>query len=198
MAIPQRSSSATASPYTCIILYFLLQCKLVMWASWQTIILFHHNTSIPWPASHGMTDVEWISKGSGIGKYTTCTCACMSIILCTNVHVYRHMHSYSFWTSLEGASLGTDKAHCYQTLLSCSCLCTSSKHNRITLYIIFTTISPCYYRVAVENYVPIHVLSPCVHTWTCIWVGYLHCQDEAAPAPGLKRHNLKQSPKSIL
>ena len=62
----------------------------------------------------------------------TCTCTCMFITLCTNVHVYRHMHSYSFWTSLEGASLGTDKAHCYQTLLSCSCLCTSSKHNRIT------------------------------------------------------------------
>ena len=32
------------------------------------------------------------------------------------------------------------------------------------LYIIFTTISPCYYGVAVENYVPIHVLSPCMHT----------------------------------
>ena len=133
----------------------------------ETIILFHHNTCVPWPASHGMTDVEWISKGSGIGKYTTCTCTCISIILCTNTSTCT---AIGFEPHLREPHLALTKHTVTKHFFLPHVCALPASTTESPLYIIFTTITPCYYRVAVVYYVP-----PCVHTWTCIWVDYLHC-----------------------
>ena len=121
-----------------------------------------------------MAWLMWSESARALVSASILVHACRSIILCTNTGTCT---AIVFEPHLREPHLALTKHTVTKHFfLPHVCALPARTTEESPLYIIFTTISPCYCRVAVVYYVP-----PCVHTWTCIWVGYLHCQDEAAP-----------------